>query len=57
MEKALKEFNKIRWEYKVVRLTRSFIQEQLDDIGWDGWELVHIKEGKLDTYTFKRIIT
>ena len=45
-EKALKKVNKIRWEYKVVRLTKSFIEEQLDDLK-DELIVLHLKYGEI----------
>ena len=43
---------RIRWEYKVAF---DLIPEELDDFGSDGWELVSVVRGDLQTrHVFKR---
>jgi hypothetical protein len=48
------------WEYKTVRGDRALRDDQLNELGWHGWELVMFDDGERGngshggTYYFKR---
>ena len=45
-----------KWEYKVIYDLEKSVEEILNELGRDGWELINVSNGKTFSYATGRFI-